>query len=95
MPFVKEDLSFDHYSWENNGVSAFMGTPSRRLFNRYNGDQVLFLINSYAAQADRFAVTDIKQMEEFLLHQLPLEAKSEVSVLNWMKEMHSNAFEKQ
>ena len=87
MPFVKEDLSFDHYSWETapNG-SAFMGTPSRRLFNRYNGDQVLFLINSLGAGNSTFTRTQVKQIEEMLLHQLPLEAKSEISVLNWMKE---------
>ena len=86
MPFVKEDLRFDHYTWETSSVSPFMGTPSRRLFNRFNGNQVLFLINALHASDVPLSHAQVYQLEESLLNQLPLEAKSEISVLNWMKE---------
>jgi hypothetical protein len=86
MAFVKEDLVFDHYTWENTSTSPFMGTPSRRLFNRFNGNQVLFLINALHTGDVPLTSAQVKQLEEMLLNQLPLEAKSEISVLNWMKE---------
>ncbi len=95
MPILKEDLAFEHYTWETNSNSAYMGTPSRRLFNRYNGDQVLFIINSYSEEAGNFTPKDARLVEELIINQLPLEAKSEISVLNWLKEHHLVPAEKQ
>jgi len=84
MLFRKEDLLGD-YQW-NDGESAFAfsGEPSRRLFNRYNGGQVLFMINFLAAQNPRFTLEDGHKLES-LISNLPLEAKSEISVLNSLK----------
>lgn len=95
MPILKEDLAFEHYTWEANSNSAYMGTPSRRLFNRYNGDQVLFIINSYCEEAGNLTAKDARLLEDFIINQLPLEAKSEISVLNWLKELQLIPEEKQ
>lgn len=87
MPFLKEDLAGQHYSWTNAvSISAFTGHPSRRLFDRFNGDQVLFIINVYAALTERFTIVDGRRIEELISSHLPMEAKSEISVLNWLKE---------
>jgi hypothetical protein len=87
MNFSKEDLSNQHYMWiEGTNKTVFSGTPSRRLFNRLNGDQVLFIINSYGALSDRFTVEEAHKIEEMIYKELPPETKSELSVLQWLKE---------
>ncbi len=85
MPFLKEDLTHQEYNWNIPGESVFNGSPSRRAFNRYNGDQVLFIINFYGSMADKFSVVEGRKMEELISNQLPLEAKSEISVFNWLR----------
>jgi len=93
MHFVRENLKGDHYTWnEDVNLSTFQGQPSRRLFNRYDGYQVLFLINSYSSQAGNFDPEMSQKMEELIMHDLPLDARSEISVLNWLKEATSTAF---
>jgi hypothetical protein len=85
MPFLKEDLVGDHYNWNEGKERAFTGNPSRRSFNRYDGQQVLFLINFYGSIAEKFTVKEGREMEERILKQLPLELKSEISVFNWLR----------
>lgn len=83
MHIRKEDLQGKHYSWDNeNNKTLFTGVPSRRMFDRYNGDQVLFLINSLT---EIFTIKEGSEIEELILNKLPLEAKSEISVFNWLR----------
>ena len=85
MLFTKEDLTGE-YQWSNGPApSAFSGNPSRRLFNRYNGEQVLFIINHFATTDERFGLQDAHQLEK-KIGNLPLEAKSEITVLQMLKE---------
>ena len=85
MPFSKEDLVNPHYNWEAEEPTMFTGTPSRRPFNRFNGNQVLFLINSFGSLSEKFSLTEGRQAEDLILHHLPDDAKSEISVFNWLK----------
>lgn len=85
MRFLKEHLLLDHYSWsENNKAHLFSETASRRIFNRFSGDQVLFIINLCVDGDQPSAVVQGQQLEKKLLHELPLEPKSELSVYNWL-----------
>jgi len=84
MQFLKEHLSAYKYSWINE--STFTGDPSRRLFNRYNGNQLLFIINLYASTTEEFTVNSGSRIEDMLMNQLPVEAKSEISVLKWLNQ---------
>ena len=85
MLFLKEHLSAgNNYNWE--GEFKFDGTPSRRLFDRQNGNQLLFIINLYASQNDKFSGDQVQRIEEMLVNKLPDDVKSEISVLNWLKE---------
>jgi hypothetical protein len=87
MLFLKENLHF-HYNWSAEGTaSTFTGSPSRRLFDRFNGNQVLFIINSFMSSSEKFTVDDARKVEELITTQLPMEAKSEISVLNWLQEV--------
>jgi hypothetical protein len=85
MLFSKEHLSpANNYNW--TGEFIFDGTPSRRLFDRQNGNQLLFIINLYASQSDKFSADQVQAIEEMLVNKLPEAVKSEISVLNWLKE---------
>jgi len=84
MRFLKEHLSAYNYSWMNE--SLFTGDPTRRLFNRYNGNQLLFIINLYASVTEEFTVNSGLKIEDMLMNQLPIDAKSEISVLKWLKQ---------
>jgi hypothetical protein len=85
MRFIKEHLSAgNNYNWTDEFI--FDGTPSRRLFDRQNGNQLLFIINLYALQNDKFSEDQVPRVEEMLVNKLPEEIKSEISVLNWLKE---------
>ena len=86
MHFSKEDLQGQHYTWSNEGKSNLTGQPSRRLFDRFNGDQVLFIINSYASMAEKFSLEEARKLEELINDYLPFGIKSEMSVFNWLKE---------
>ena len=86
MILKKQDLRGE-YTWIDGAEqSLFNGEVTRRKFDRYNGDQLLFLINLYGSQLKQFNVEDGLKIEELLLNHLPLDAKSEISVLNWLRE---------
>jgi hypothetical protein len=84
MQFLKENLSAYNYSWINETI--FTGNPSRRLFNRYNGNQLLFIINLYASTTEEFTVNSGLRIEDMLMNQLPVDAKSEITVLKWLNQ---------
>lgn len=83
MPFVKEDLTGNHYTW-TNGFS-FTGSPSRRLFDKTNGNQVLFIINFLASLSGRVSIREGREIEEMIHNHLPSDVRSEMSVFNWLR----------
>jgi hypothetical protein len=87
MVFSKNDLRLNHYKWQDSSQGfVFAGEPTRRMFDRFNGSQVLFIINSYASVIDRFTAQIGEQIEELISNYLPLDKKSEISVFNWINE---------
>jgi len=91
MSFEKQDLVGTHYSWTENDTSVFTGQPSRRIFDRSNGNQVLFLINFYGSQSDKFTPEEGKILEQRIQDEMPLEIKSEISVLHWLRDISVTA----
>lgn len=85
MHFQKIHLDGNHYNWIEDEKQLFTGQPSRRSFDRFNGNQVLFLINLYGSFSERFTLNDGKSIEQRILHDLPTEAKSEISVFHWIR----------
>ena len=91
---LKEHLRKTHYDW-TIGLNHSKGNtePDRRIFDRFNGFQVLFIINYFGKSLGNLTVTDGHKVEELISAQLPLEIKSEVSVFNWLRGVylyHSN-----
>jgi hypothetical protein len=85
MLFLKEHLLSD-YEWTNDpGNILFTGFPTRRIFDRSNGYQVLFIINALAPLLMTFSVEEGRQLEDLILTKLPLSTQSEKSVYEWLK----------
>ena len=86
MAFLKEDLLNQHYTWAASVVDGlFKGEPSRRLFDRFSGDQVLYIINSFGRALGNMTLHDGQALEELIRQKLPLDVKSELSVFNWLR----------
>ena len=92
MPFSKENLT-GLYSWSpEQGTPLFEGSPSRRMFDRYNGNQVLFIINLLLEGSESSSAEDGKKIEWLIINKLPFDPCSELTVYNWLqKEMMISA----
>ena len=89
MIFRKDDMHGMHYKWNKNVASktVYAGEPSRRLFDRFNGDQVLYLVNFYCSVfPEGFTLRRARIAEWEITHHLPGEIKSELSVFKWLNE---------
>ena len=84
MSFLREHLQLTHYTWNESSLLG-KGEPTRRLFNRENGFQVLFIINACSAFLESFTIKEGRDIEELIGNQLPLEIKSEISVFRWLR----------
>jgi hypothetical protein len=86
MIFLREHLHSTNYEWATGfSHSRDNSEPDRRLFDRFNGNQVLFLINYWGQSIGQFNISDGRRIEELISNQLPLEVKSEKSVFNWLR----------
>lgn len=84
MQFLKEHLSPGNYEWDSQLI--YNGDPTRRLYNRHNGNQLLFIINHFAESSNTFDTEKGVLIQDMLNHQLPVDAKSEISVIKWLHE---------
>lgn len=82
MNFQKQDLKNTHYNWPGD---IFTGQPSRRSFDRFNGNQVLFLINFYGSLSEQFTRVEAEKIERKILFEMPDDAKSEIAAFNWLR----------
>jgi hypothetical protein len=90
MHFQKQDLTGTHYNLKDDRKELFMGQPTRRLFDRFNSSQVLFLINFYGSLSERFSLEEGRTIEMQIATRLPVEVKSEISVFNWLRNAAAN-----
>lgn len=93
--FTKDNLTLE-YKWPETPLnSLFTGLPSRRIFDRFNGFQVLFIINAIAALSEAFAKEAVPVIENTLNNHFIDDANSELSVFNMLKnEDYSNSMDK-
>lgn len=85
MLFSKEHLT-GLYTWSSETETpVFDGQASRRLFNRWNGDQVLFIINLVLGNTEDASVEQGKKLEMLLINKLPFDQSSELTVFNWLQ----------
>ena len=85
MSFSKEHLN-GVYNWPGETLTiVFDGQPTRRLFDRYNGNQVLFVINHLMEAEGNFAIEHGQKLEELIINKLPVSSSSELTVVNWLQ----------
>lgn len=85
MLFSKENL-LGKYQWAMDYKSSFFtGSPTRRLFDRWNGFQVLYMINCVAALSENFSIQEGRQVEDLIINGLPLTIQSELTVFSWLR----------
>ena len=85
MLLTKENL-LGKYQWAMDYKSSlFSGSPTRRLFDRWNGFQVLFLINCIAALSENFSIKEAQELEGLIHEGLPLSVQSELTVFSWLR----------
>ena len=85
MFFTKDHLD-GFYEWmPESQRSVFDGSASRRLFDRWNGNQVLFLINLLLSSSGNFSVGRGKRIEKLIIDFLPADKRSELTVFNWLQ----------
>jgi len=86
MQFSKEDLK-GLYNWlPLPKHPSFDGSPTRRAFDRYNGAQVLFIINNLLEARKEFTKEEGMQIEKLIINKLPFASSSELTVFNWLNE---------
>jgi len=85
MLFSKEHLT-GVYNWSpQTDTPAFDGKATRRLFDRWNGDQVLFMINLILENDKNLSVEQGKKIEALIINKLPFDSRSELTVFNWLQ----------
>lgn len=86
MLFSKEHMN-GLYEWpqERQERSVYDGDATRRLFNRYNGNQVLFIINLIMSSCGCRTIDEGKRIEHLIINQLPFNPSSELTVYNWLR----------
>ena len=85
MLFLKEHLN-GLYEWpQDRERSVYNGDASRRAFNRYNGRQVLFIINLIMDSNNFHSIDEGKRLERLIINQLPFNSSSELTVYNWLR----------
>lgn len=87
MVIDKYTLSKFEYNWIDADKDRFTGEPTRRIFDRLNGYQVLFLINSFAALRERFTLSEALDLEEKIQVNMPVNNQSEKTVFRWLLNM--------
>jgi hypothetical protein len=89
MQFKKEHLINKHYDWSTEtGHNAIPNSPDRRLFDRLNGNQILYLINFFGYSVGNITIDDGRRIENLIIKELPAELKSEKAVFNWLIEKY-------
>ena len=85
MLFSKEHLS-GVYNWlPQPEIPVFDGQPSRRLFDRWNGNQVLFIINLLLEHTGSSSIEEGRKIEELIINKLPFDSSSELTVFHWLQ----------
>jgi hypothetical protein len=86
MLFTKESLSGKSYNWSDESISQkFNDSPSRMRFDRFSGDCILHMLNLFDKLIAKISIDEGHKIEDLIMNELPLEAKSEMSVFNWLK----------
>jgi len=93
MRIVKENLLIRDYIWNNDSKSTLLADgPTRNRFDRFNGNCMLHIINLYDCFVDKLTIEQAQKIESLIQNELPLETRSEITVLQWLKGKQTQIF---
>lgn len=93
MPIIKEHLLIDDYVWSNDDKHALISDQAtRKRFDRFSGDCMLHIINLFDCCIDKLTIAQAQRIECLIQKELPLEVKSEITVLQWLRGKHLEIF---
>lgn len=84
MQFKQSDLIYKDYSWTaiKGDDPKVTGVPDSTLFNRREGYEVLYLINTF----DLRNMNDANKLEKMIRSELPSETRSQINVKKWLRD---------
>lgn len=85
MLFTKEQLISNDYNWSTMISYELTRLPDRRAFDSKNGDQLIYIINSFGNSIGKLSAHDGQKLERLIRQNLPPDLKSEIAVFNWLK----------
>jgi hypothetical protein len=85
--FNKIDMTYKGYQWTAypNDNAKVTGNPDSTRFNRHEGYEVLYLINTLANGWNLNKVSDCQKMEKMIHKGLPSNAIMQIDVKNWIE----------
>lgn len=93
MIFSKKDLLEKEYHWNTNLLFSALA-PSAAFFNRFNGVDILRMINLFNTLVTTLTLSEGQKIERMLVKEMPLQVNDEISVFNWLKEHYKTAADK-
>lgn len=93
MTFSKKDLLEEEYYWNTNLLLSALA-PSASFFNRFNGVDVLRMINLFNTRVTSLTISEGQTIERMLVREMPLQVNDEISVFNWLKKHYRIVAEK-
>ena len=85
--FNKSDMQFENYQWTAypNDNPCITGKPDSTRFNRHEGYEVLYLINTLADGWNLSKVSDCQKMEKMIHEALPSTTIMQIHVKEWIR----------
>ena len=94
MFFLKENLLADDYDWSNDyHHNQLSDEATRKRFDRFNGYDILHIIDLFDRSVEKLTIEQAQRIEQLIQTELPLEIKSEITVLQWLKERRVQIFQ--
>ena len=84
--YKKSDLIYDYHWTTDPDDPRIQGEPGTDKFNREEGSEMLYLINSFASRHDIEIITVGNKIERLVRFQLPKTIQTQQEIVKWLEE---------
>jgi hypothetical protein len=90
--FNESDMQYNDYQWTAypNDNPKVTGKPDSTKFNRHEGYEALYLINTLAAEWNFKNVASCLKMEKIIREELPSKTIMQADVKEWIRQNWNN-----
>lgn len=88
MSFKRSDLKYLDYSWKAlpGDDPKISGKPDSTMFSRYEGYEMLYMINKVLEHRDLTSVTSGQKVESIIRIELPSDTRSQENVFKFVND---------